>query len=109
MLLIFDNKEERTRASRLLSKHSNKPVPDPLTAAAAAQALWLTGSGSNFAYLLELNLLAGRSFNDLTQYPVFPWVIAQYGTQPLVFEPPGGIECAHRVTRRRSRSCSEIL
>ena len=83
MLLIFDNKEERIRASRILSKHSNKPVPDPVTAAAAAQASWLTGSGSNFSYLLELNMLAGRSFNDLTQYPVFPWVIAQYSEPAL--------------------------
>jgi len=22
--------------------------------------------------------MAGRSFNDLTQYPIFPWVIAEY-------------------------------
>ena len=29
-------------------------------------------------YLLYLNSLADRSFNDLTQYPVFPWVVADY-------------------------------
>ena len=83
MLLIFDNKEERTRACRILSKHSNKPVPDPIACAAAAQAAWLAGSSSNFSYILELNMLAGRSFNDLTQYPVFPWVISQY-TEPTL-------------------------
>ncbi len=31
------------------------------------------GEISNFAYLMYLNTLAGRSYNDLTQYPVFPW------------------------------------
>jgi hypothetical protein len=31
---------------------------------------------SNFEYLLYLNHEADRSFQDLTQYPVFPWVIA---------------------------------
>jgi hypothetical protein len=74
MLLIFDSKEERTRASRIIAKHSNKPVPDPVAAAAAAQATWLSGNSSNFSYILELNLLAGRSFNDLTQYaPAFSY------------------------------------
>lgn len=74
MLLIFDSKEERTRASRILSKHSNKPVPDPIVAASAAQAAWLAGTSTNFSYILELNMLAGRSFNDLTQYVriIFP-------------------------------------
>ena len=27
--------------------------------------------------------LADRSFNDLTQYPVFPWVIADYKSKEL--------------------------
>lgn len=36
------------------------------------------GEISNFQYLMHLNTLAGRSYNDLTQYPVFPWVIADW-------------------------------
>ncbi|RLN79412.1 hypothetical protein BBJ28_00005415 [Nothophytophthora sp. Chile5] len=39
---------------------------------------WIRGSMSNFEYLMHLNTLAGRSFNDLTQYPVFPWVLGDY-------------------------------
>ncbi len=39
---------------------------------------WQKGELSNFAYLMFLNTLAGRSYNDLTQYPVFPWVLADY-------------------------------
>jgi hypothetical protein len=35
-----------------------------------ATASWEDGSISNFEYLMALNALAGRSFNDLTQYPV---------------------------------------
>jgi hypothetical protein len=31
---------------------------------------WKRGQISNFEYLMALNTLAGRSFNDLTQYPV---------------------------------------
>lgn len=35
---------------------------------------WLNGDLSNFEYLLEVNLYSGRSYNDLSQYPIFPWV-----------------------------------
>ena len=37
-----------------------------------AQSMWTNGKMSNFDYLLELNTLAGRSFNDLCQYPICP-------------------------------------
>lgn len=39
---------------------------------------WIKGEISNFHYLMFVNTLAGRTFNDLTQYPVFPWVISNY-------------------------------
>ena len=41
------------------------------------------GRVSNFDYLLALNFFAGRSFNDLCQYPVFPWVLADYTSAEL--------------------------
>ena len=50
--------------------------------------LWQAGSLSNFDYLMALNTLAGRTFNDLTQYPVFPWVIADYVSDSIDLENP---------------------
>ncbi len=44
---------------------------------------WQSGEMSNFAYLMYLNTLAGRSYNDLTQYPVFPWILADYDSEVL--------------------------
>ncbi|KAL7565117.1 hypothetical protein ACA910_005124 [Epithemia clementina (nom. ined.)] len=41
---------------------------------------WVEGRISNFDYLLHLNILSGRSFNDICQYPVFPWVLADYSS-----------------------------
>lgn len=32
--------------------------------------------------------MADRSFNDLTQYPVFPWVIKDYTSDTLNLEDP---------------------
>ena len=37
--------------------------------------LFKKGDISNYEYLLYLNKLATRSFNDLSQYPVFPWLV----------------------------------
>ncbi|GMF46238.1 unnamed protein product [Phytophthora fragariaefolia] len=50
---------------------------------------WVQGDISNFAYLMHLNTLAGRSYNDLTQYPVFPWVLADYDSEVLDLCDPG--------------------
>uniref|UniRef100_A0A3B3CDJ1 Neutral sphingomyelinase (N-SMase) activation associated factor n=1 Tax=Oryzias melastigma TaxID=30732 RepID=A0A3B3CDJ1_ORYME len=44
---------------------------------------WQRGHLSNYQYLLHLNNLADRSCNDLSQYPVFPWVIADYCSSQL--------------------------
>lgn len=37
---------------------------------------------------MHLNTLAGRSYNDLMQYPVFPWILADYESEELDFTNP---------------------
>lgn len=49
---------------------------------------WVRGEISNFHYLMLVNTLAGRTFNDLTQYPVFPWVLADYTSEELDLTDP---------------------
>jgi hypothetical protein len=49
---------------------------------------WVEGLISNFEYLMIINTLAGRSFNDLTQYPVFPHIIADYTSSVLDLSNP---------------------
>ncbi|XP_075923575.1 neurobeachin isoform X4 [Petromyzon marinus] len=44
---------------------------------------WQQRDVSNFEYLMFLNTIAGRTYNDLNQYPVFPWVIANYDSEEL--------------------------
>ena len=39
---------------------------------------WLNGEFNNFQYLMLLNRYSGRTYNDLSQFPVFPWVISNY-------------------------------
>jgi hypothetical protein len=40
------------------------------------------------ADLMELNFLASRSYNDITQYPVFPWVLTHFATGTLDLNDP---------------------
>uniref|UniRef100_A0A673H665 WD repeat and FYVE domain-containing protein 3-like n=1 Tax=Sinocyclocheilus rhinocerous TaxID=307959 RepID=A0A673H665_9TELE len=49
---------------------------------------WERGEISNFQYLMHLNTLAGRSYNDLMQYPVFPWILADFDSEELDLNNP---------------------
>ncbi|EON99561.1 putative beige beach domain-containing protein [Phaeoacremonium minimum UCRPA7] len=49
---------------------------------------WQKGELSNFHYLMLVNTMAGRTFNDLTQYPVFPWILADYTSEELDLNDP---------------------
>eukprot|EP00039_Didymoeca_costata_P015921 m.276762 g.276762 ORF g.276762 m.276762 type:complete len:2614 (-) comp16305_c0_seq6:634-8475(-) len=44
---------------------------------------WQQRKISNFEYLMQLNTIAGRTYNDLNQYPVFPWILADYDSEDL--------------------------
>jgi len=45
--------------------------------------LWKKRQISNFEYLMRLNIIAGRSYNDITQYPVLPWILSDYESDVL--------------------------
>lgn len=49
---------------------------------------WQRREISNFEYLMFLNTIAGRTYNDLNQYPVFPWVITNYESRELDLSQP---------------------
>ena len=67
-----------SRFSSVFAQNSSNPVTRK----------WLKGEISNFHYLMLVNTMAGRTFNDLTQYPVFPWVIADYTSEELNLADP---------------------
>ena len=47
---------------------------------------WKKKRISSFTYLMKLNEYGGRSFQDLSQYPVFPWIIKKYDGSVLNFQ-----------------------
>ena len=48
-----------------------------------AQENWERGIVSNYEYLIILNMFSGRSYNDLSQYFVMPWILKDYSSDGL--------------------------
>ena len=103
-LLVFSRKQRNKIYTKLLSAASN--ISDSAQESLAGQKRnvniesgsnlltnffsetsvvqrWVRGEISNFNYLVCLNNLAGRTYNDLMQYPTMPWIIADYQSETL--------------------------
>lgn len=83
-LIAFGSENERHEFFEKLSQYDMPNKQETVTLAQATQ-LWRDRIITNFDYLMFLNKAAGRSFNDLMQYPVFPFVIADYINEMLDF------------------------
>uniref|UniRef100_A0A672J9K9 Neurobeachin-like protein 2 n=1 Tax=Salarias fasciatus TaxID=181472 RepID=A0A672J9K9_SALFA len=57
--------------------------PQELLKASGLTQKWVCREISNFEYLMQLNTISGRTYNDLSQYPVFPWILCDY-TSPIL-------------------------
>ncbi|XP_072317552.1 neurobeachin-like protein 2 isoform X1 [Eucyclogobius newberryi] len=62
--------------------------PQELLKASGLTQKWVCREISNFEYLMQLNTIAGRTYNDLSQYPVFPWVLCDYTSPVLDLDDP---------------------
>ncbi|KAM9314187.1 lipopolysaccharide-responsive and beige-like anchor protein isoform 2-T2 [Pholidichthys leucotaenia] len=58
-------------------------TPKQLFKASNMTQRWQRREISNFEYLMFLNTISGRTYNDLNQYPVFPWIITNYDSEEL--------------------------
>ncbi|KAM9847900.1 lysosomal-trafficking regulator [Aulostomus maculatus] len=87
LLLAFDNTKFRDDVYHniLTSDLPNLLEHGNIT---ALTQLWGSGQISNFEYLTHLNKHAGRSFNDLMQYPVFPFILRDYTSETLDLQDP---------------------
>ncbi|KAK9055749.1 hypothetical protein SSX86_026834 [Deinandra increscens subsp. villosa] len=101
-LLVFHKKEREEIFRNMLAMNlpRNSMFLDPTISGALKQEStfkltakpfskrWQNGEISNFQYLMHLNTLAGRGYSDLTQYPVFPWILSDYESENLDLTKP---------------------
>ncbi|KAM6218970.1 lysosomal-trafficking regulator isoform 2-T2 [Rhynchocyon petersi] len=87
LLLAFDNTKVRDDVYQCVLSND---LPNLLEYGniTALTNLWYMGQITNFEYLTHLNKHAGRSFNDLMQYPVFPFILADYVSETLDLSDP---------------------
>ena len=63
---------------------------------------WKNWEISNFEFLMWLNIFGNRSYNDISQYPVFPWILINY-------EDPLQVEQQEIIENATSRTISMAL
>ncbi|EAX95876.1 Beige/BEACH domain containing protein [Trichomonas vaginalis G3] len=91
--IMFGKQSDRRNVIQYLRPYSNQMVLQigniqSLYAFQEATNQWKSGNMSNFEYLMKINFFAGRSYNDLSQYPVFPWVLKDYKSPTLDLNNP---------------------
>lgn len=64
----------------------NRIVTDTLLSDAVDK--WREDHTSNWEYLKTLNKMAGRSYNDLMQYPIMPFILADYKSDTVDIRDP---------------------
>jgi factor associated with neutral sphingomyelinase activation len=82
LFLVFENEYNRNLIYELIKNNVNKEVETNISLDKFTH-LWVEGGISNFEYLTILNSVAERTKNNLSQYPVFPWVLSNYYSQEL--------------------------
>ncbi|KAF7488154.1 Neurobeachin [Sarcoptes scabiei] len=70
------------------SRRASLMTPKQLYNASNMTQRWQKREISNFEYLMFLNTIAGRSYQDLNQYPVFPWILTNYDSKELDLSQP---------------------
>ena len=84
--LIQKKKSDKIKKSIKLSKKIKK---------------WKNWEMTNFELLMWLNIFGNRSYNDISQYPVFPWILSNY-------EDPLQVEQKIIIENKRTMSMSII-
>ncbi|XP_018427338.1 PREDICTED: LOW QUALITY PROTEIN: neurobeachin-like protein 2 [Nanorana parkeri] len=90
----FKKKVRNKVYSRILSLHPPNQYlfggrsPQELLRDSGLTQKWMFREISNFEYLMQLNTISGRTYNDLSQYPVFPWILQDYVSETLDLDNP---------------------
>eukprot|EP00397_Hematodinium_sp_SG-2012_P007160 GEMP01007202.1.p1 GENE.GEMP01007202.1~~GEMP01007202.1.p1 ORF type:complete len:894 (+),score=178.15 GEMP01007202.1:174-2855(+) len=85
LYLCFESRKDRDLVRNHLPEANAKNSDSEVK---RMMALWQTGKISNYSYLDFLNCAAGRSINDMSQYPVFPWILKDFESEELDLSKP---------------------
>lgn len=87
-LLAFDTAEVRDTVFEIIRHRSTNCITNQNIDLTEFTEKWKRREITNYDYLMKLNEFAQRSFNDLSQYPVFPWILKDFDSQELDLSNP---------------------
>jgi len=87
-LLSFESSKCRHEVFKQLTARELPNLNQNILDLVSLTRSWRDGLITTFEYITELNEKAGRSFNDLMQYPVFPFILADYESPVLDLTTP---------------------
>ncbi len=70
------------------TRRSSLASPQQLFRSSNMTQKWQRREISNFEYLIYLNTIAGRTYNDLNQYFIFPWILIDYDSPKIDLNSP---------------------
>lgn len=82
-LFEFESSEDRDNVYNYLKENCNNLSSYYSNNVKEVMNMWVDNLISNYDYLLYLNNMASRSFSDLTQYPIFPWIFNDYSSNTI--------------------------
>ena len=77
----FDTRETREALYNFIFLRANTKYFSFVDQVEKSTQLWLDGSMTNFEYLLVINMAGGRSFQNSSQYPIFPFIFNNYNRE----------------------------
>lgn len=82
--VLFNFRSTKSREQFLdLILHASSKIEDLNLKTPEMTQLWARNQLSNYDYLLFLNTITNRSFNDISRYPIFPWIITDFTSTTL--------------------------
>ena len=88
IFLVFENEIKREQIFQIITKFINKDQCETNINISKFTKLWIEGGLSNYEYLIKLNNAANRTRNDLSQYPIFPWILKNYNSLTIDLNDP---------------------
>ena len=104
--------DENNKAT-IIGYYKDKNNSKEFSSISSIRDLWKMNKISTLEYLMWINIYGNRSFRDISQYPVFPWLLTNYeyntyeelAQNPEIrdFNLPMGMLCIDKKSKKRQK------
>ena len=77
------NKVQKNKIQKSKAKKTFCKITDTKEILEQSMEKWSNGFLNTYSYIMILNTLSGRTYNNLAQYPVYPWILKDYSSQEI--------------------------